>query len=352
MVQGMQVTLISGRDDLEVVGESYYQDNLWDLVGGRTGGRVRKDVYVLLVAEQDNPYDPNAVSVWAHGLKVGHLSRDDAVLLRPGLLVLQQKHRQAIALAGVIVGGGENEGRAGLLGVFLNFDAADFGVSEQSTAMPAREEFSNRIRTGLSNAVASDEADDSYDLAWLQRLSDDPIKRIPQLRRLVASETDPISRHYAFALFEDTLYKCRLAFTDALEEYDRVCRQHDSEMTIIQPTLVAKFGVVPLLDTYRQAAIRYQKAKDMREALWWAERGIALYGDIPAKPEMLFDLNKRAAAYRAKLDPLIDTASAEPPEGDFVVMESLTCHACGGPFERKRARGRKPLACPACRQPA
>jgi predicted Zn-ribbon and HTH transcriptional regulator len=151
-------------------------------------------------------------------------------------------------------------------------------------------------------------------------------------------------------LFEDTLYKCRLAFTDAIAEYDSVCRQHDSEMDVIRPALAAKFGVVPLLDTYRQAAIRHQKAKNLREALWWAERGIALYGDIPAKPEMLFDLNKRATAYRAKLDPLTDTVPAEPLESKFVVMESLTCQTCGGSFERKRARGRKPLACPACRQ--
>ncbi len=108
MHDGMEVQLCEGRVDLEVVGEASYQDSLWRVVGGRRSpdDRVRVDVHAVLVAETDNPYDANAVSVWVQGLKVGYFSRDDALRYRPGLLALEQEHRKPIALAGVIVGGG------------------------------------------------------------------------------------------------------------------------------------------------------------------------------------------------------------------------------------------------------
>ena len=76
MRDGMTVELCEGREDLEVVGEASYQDNLWRIVGGRYSpdGRVREEVYAVLAAEPDNPYDANAVAVWIQGLKVGYLS--------------------------------------------------------------------------------------------------------------------------------------------------------------------------------------------------------------------------------------------------------------------------------------
>ena len=44
------------------------------------------EVYAVLVAEPDNPYDANAVSVWVKGLKVGYLSREDARATGPACL--------------------------------------------------------------------------------------------------------------------------------------------------------------------------------------------------------------------------------------------------------------------------
>lgn len=130
MRDGMEVQLCEGREDLEVVGEASYQDNLWRVAGGRSSpeDRVRVDVYAVLVAETDNPYDANAVSVWVQGLKVGYLSRDDARRYRPGLLALEQKHGKPIALSGAIVGGGIRADGPGRLGVFLDHDPADFGL--------------------------------------------------------------------------------------------------------------------------------------------------------------------------------------------------------------------------------
>lgn len=106
MRDGMTVTLVEGREDLEVVGESHYQENLWQIAGGRHNpeARVRCEIYALLVPEDDNPHDANAVAVWIQGLKVGYLSREDAQRYRPGLQDLQSRYGTPIAMAGVIVG--------------------------------------------------------------------------------------------------------------------------------------------------------------------------------------------------------------------------------------------------------
>jgi hypothetical protein len=301
MSDGLRVSLVDGREDLEVVGESFYQNNLWTLVGGWRGSRIRYETVAVLVAEHDNQYDAKAVSVWISGHKVGHLSREDAAALRLGLIALQQKHGQAIALAGHIIGGGADEGRKGMLGVFLDHDPAEFGLPARTMA-PALSGSTGSIRTGLSQAVLTDEADESYDLGWLSTLPGEPDSRLNRLRALLVQEKDLISRHYVFAELESSLYGLRESMPAALDEYDSACRAHDSEMGDIVSALVGKFGVVPLLTTYRQAAIRHQKAKDLQSALWWAERGIALYGENPAKSEMLLDLYKRAGAYRARID--------------------------------------------------
>jgi hypothetical protein len=129
MVDGMEAVLLKGAKDLDVVGESYYQENLWHLVGPhRRDERVRSAIHALLVAEDANPYDTNAVAIWIEGLKVGHLSRAVARRCRPGLLHLQEHYGQPIAIEGVIVGGGIREDGPGRLGVFLRYDPADFGL--------------------------------------------------------------------------------------------------------------------------------------------------------------------------------------------------------------------------------
>jgi len=133
MRNGAQVALLDGDEDLEVVGESYYQDNLWHLAGAQPGEQlVREDIYAVLVAEDDNPYDSNAVAIWINGLKVGHLSRANARRYRPGLLAQQETRGMPIALAGVITGGGIRRDGLGKLGVFLNHDPRDFGLPARS----------------------------------------------------------------------------------------------------------------------------------------------------------------------------------------------------------------------------
>jgi hypothetical protein len=133
------------------------------------------------------------------------------------------------------------------------------------------------------------------------RLPGDDIKAIPALHQLLARETEPISRHFMFTELETILHRSRDSFQSALEEYDVACQQHNAEIGHIREALLAKWGKLPLIDTYRQMAIRQQKAGNHQEALWWAERGIAVYGDACARPEFLEDLQNRAARYRRGL---------------------------------------------------
>jgi hypothetical protein len=122
MRDGMRAMEIFGYDDLPVVGLPGHQDVLWSIVGRDAEMPVRQDIHALLVAEHGNPLDRDAVAVWLGGHRVGRLAADDAGRLRPGLIRLQRQHRRAVALPGHVSGDGDG------LGVYLNYDAAAFGV--------------------------------------------------------------------------------------------------------------------------------------------------------------------------------------------------------------------------------
>jgi hypothetical protein len=77
-----------------------------------------------------------------------------------------------------------------------------------------------------------------------------------------------------FCELDDRLYRSRDVFSSALVEYDDTCMRHDAEMDGVRAALLAKFGKVPVLETYRQMAIRRQKVKDWQQAIWWVERGL------------------------------------------------------------------------------
>ena len=343
--------LLGGRHDLEVVGESHYQDALWRVAGGRTTERVRVETEAMLVREPDNPHDSNAISVQIDGATVGYLCRDDARKYLPGLRDLETRHGARISLRGVVVGGGIRQNGPGMLGLWLSHNPADFNVEE--VAAPPVPALAGAMRTGLTEALLTDAADDSYDLSWLHRLPNDAAPAIRELRRLLQHDPDPIDRHFMFCELEDRLYRSRDVFASALTEYDDTCARHDAEMDSIRDALLAKFGEVPVLDTYRQMAIRQQKAKDWQRATWWAERGLALYGEQAARPESVDDLRNRLVAYQTKLTALAKPARKATPRPDTPspspTIEVLVCEACGGSFDRVVVRGRKPKNCPGCR---
>ena len=308
MRDGMTVKLYGGAIDLEVVGESRHQPEL-RMLAGVPRGRVWVAQHAILVPESGNPYDENAVGVWIGGLLIGRLSRDDAESLKPGIFSLVQRTGKAVALDAVIVGGGaRGDGEEGLLGVWLTHDPEDFGLPPSVPAAAVSAGF----RTGLSEAIGRDEADDSYDLSWLDTLPEQVGERLPVLRELMRTEREPLGRHYVMRALEADLYASRTDRPNALEEYDHVTTVHDGEMATIRPALLAAFQRLPLLETYRQATIRHSKAGHSDRALWWAKRGLEVYGVDAHDPAWVADLDKRVAVLEAKIERQARPKTARP----------------------------------------
>jgi len=365
---------LGGQDDLEVVGERAYQDILWRLSGGTVGDRVRHRIVAVLVPEPTNPYDTNAIAVQIEGQVTGYLPRATAQEYLPGLQRLMSAHGNYIALHGVIVGGGQYAAGPGRLGVSLEHDPADFGVRPVPSSRPAPPGYTGAesvMRTGFTEAWLTDAEDDSYDLSWFNDLPEADRPAIAKLRELLAADPDPIDRHFQFAELEARLYRSRDLYDSALVEYDEACARHDAEMEGICAAFMAKWGKIPLLDTYRQMAIRQQKKKDWQACEWWAERGLALYGQRAAREEAVEDLIKRRNRAIAKLEaaarpesrlrlerPHTAVASATTSgglpgtAGQDAEVEVLVCQECNRRFERMRVRGRKPALCPTCRTAA
>jgi hypothetical protein len=368
------VFLLGGQDDLEIVGELAYQDVLWRLCGGTIGDRIRCDIVAVLVPEPMNPYDANAIAVQIGGRTVGYLSRATAQEYLPGLKQVMSARGGYVALRGVIVGGGYYDDGPGRLGVWLEHDPADFGVRPVAFSRPVPPGHSSVdgvMRTGFTEAWLTDAEDDSYDLSWFNDLPEADRPAIAKLRELLVADPDPIDRHFQFAELESRLYRSRDLYESALAEYDEACARHDAEMETICEAFVAKWGKVPLLDTYRQMAIRQQKKKDWQACKWWAERGLALYGNRAARQEAVEDLIKRRNRATAKLESAVTprqqtqlknphraVVATTPSYGipdmstSHAELEVLVCQECGCRFERMRVRGRKPTLCPPCRSAA
>jgi hypothetical protein len=344
----LEATLYTGHETLEVVGESNYQDALWRIVGGRVPDPVRYKTVALLIPEPTNDHDPNAIEVLIDGHLVGYLSREDAGAYRPGLIELMAASaNHLVALEAVICGGGPRRDGIGYLGVFINHDPADFGLTGHYAS-------GEHLRTGLSAAIATDREDERYDLSWYKRLSADDDTAIEEMRSLLETERDAIDRHFMLGELERRLYGRRTVRPSALDEFDAVCQQHDEEMVAIRAALLEKFGVIPVIPMYRQAAIRCQKAKRWQSAHDWAERGIAVYADHAARSEVVEDLHKRLQYATAKIEAASNTRERPPSRSRVMTavsgseLEELICGSCGGTFTRVRVRGRKPKMCPAC----
>ena len=107
----------SGRFNQEIVGESHYQRQLKKLCGGysKDGSRVEADA--LLVPEDKNRHDKNAVRIEVAGKIVGYLSRQDAKYFRRKVKKTEAAEKNVTCKA-LIVGGKK-------LGLF---ERSNFGV--------------------------------------------------------------------------------------------------------------------------------------------------------------------------------------------------------------------------------
>ena len=102
-----------GDDEVDVVGESHYQNALQRIVGDPPTGGLRYDCAVVLVRELENKYDENAVRVEIEGHTVGYLPSEEAEDFQPLLLQLESQTRTAKCHAEIL------GGSRGLLGVRL-----------------------------------------------------------------------------------------------------------------------------------------------------------------------------------------------------------------------------------------
>lgn len=296
-----EIHILEGTDQLDVVGESYRQDALWKLVGGNSGQRVRVEVIATLVPQPDNKYDPNAIAVNIENQHVGFVAKELAAEIIDELNgLINANDGKVIALRGVIAGGGDREDGPGMLGVFLDFPAEQFGEKSQSPKY-APTEFT--MNSGKSDAMFTDLQDDTYDLSWMNELGNDPSKQIVALRKVLENNQEPISRHFAFSELEELLYQYKEVFPGALDEYDLVATKHQQEIsTSIRAAMIAKWGKLPNLVVHRQSAIRHTKAKNFAKALEWAENGLRDYGTDAFREEWTLDLQKRVVTLRAKIE--------------------------------------------------
>jgi hypothetical protein len=93
-----------GAFELDVVGESHYQDALETLCGGRCADGHRKEVEALLIHDDGNQYDDKAVAVSVEGSIVGFLDRKTARNFRAQMAEAGAAGVPAVCQA-VIVGG-------------------------------------------------------------------------------------------------------------------------------------------------------------------------------------------------------------------------------------------------------
>jgi hypothetical protein len=104
---------------VEIVGESYHQRELASLAGKKEAEGKEYYCEAVLICEDNNPHDANAVLIRIKGLPVGHLSRGDAVAYRR-ILRTSQPDLPNVRVNAVIVGGWRNEHSEGHYGVRLD----------------------------------------------------------------------------------------------------------------------------------------------------------------------------------------------------------------------------------------
>lgn len=98
-------------EEMEVVGESHYQENFVKIVGPKTEEGHNRSVVAALVPEPENPHDPMAVEVRVDGRTVGHLPADVASEYQPVLLRLLEQQGCYAACHATIKGGWRRAGK-------------------------------------------------------------------------------------------------------------------------------------------------------------------------------------------------------------------------------------------------
>jgi hypothetical protein len=109
-----------GDFEVEVVGTSKYQRAIEIIAGGRSEDSVDIHVQALLVFENDNPHDPNAVRVVIDRMLVGYMKRDDAKSYRQQILKVGRGELVGCCAAKIVGGWDRGPDDRGFFGVRLD----------------------------------------------------------------------------------------------------------------------------------------------------------------------------------------------------------------------------------------
>lgn len=109
----------------EVVGESRCQDVLSELCGGRTEEGHRLEVDALLIPEDDNPHDENAIAVQIDGHHVGYLPRPLARSFRRAIASVAPAGTPAKCRALIVGGWHRGDDDQGHFGIRLDLPQQD-----------------------------------------------------------------------------------------------------------------------------------------------------------------------------------------------------------------------------------
>ena len=113
-----------GTYDVDVVGESHYQEALEAICGGRTEKSQRLVVEAFLVPEDDNPHDSEAVRIAIQDETVGYLDRETARNFREQMTEVGASEMAAKCNAIIVGGWDRGGGDIGYFGVKLDLSTA------------------------------------------------------------------------------------------------------------------------------------------------------------------------------------------------------------------------------------
>ena len=118
--QVVQISDGPGQYAVDVVGASYHQEELEEICGGRTEDSQRLETVAILVLEDDNKYDKNAILVTIEGHGVGHLDRETAKSFRQQMSKATPGVKKITCQAIIVGGWDRGDGDRGHFGVKLN----------------------------------------------------------------------------------------------------------------------------------------------------------------------------------------------------------------------------------------
>lgn len=106
-----------GSYSFDIVGESYYQEELKRIAGPKQEKGKALECEALIIHESDNPHDRNACAVIIDGRKVGHLSKQDA----KDQVSFRQSPGFSLSAKALITGGWSDRRGEGSYGVRLDY---------------------------------------------------------------------------------------------------------------------------------------------------------------------------------------------------------------------------------------